>query len=176
MMITPRISLIVAMDKNRAIGVNGRIPWRLPDDMRRFRELTMGKPVVMGRKTYESIPARFRPLPGRHNIVVTRNELYAAPGATVVHSVPAALAAAGDVSEIMIGGGATLYEALLPQADCIYLTIVDGEFGGDTWLPPFAEGAWQEVAREHHAADAQHAYPFTFLTLVRRDPKGFFAD
>ncbi|MEZ4641527.1 MAG: dihydrofolate reductase [Chloroflexota bacterium] len=122
------IAFVVAMDQQGVIGVNGRIPWHLPDDMKWFREVTMGKPVIMGRKTYESIPARFRPLPGRHNIVITRQPDYDAPGATVVHTIQEALAAAGDVQEIVIGGGGVLYEALLPQANRLYLTLVDGTF------------------------------------------------
>lgn len=100
----PIISFVVAMDERGLIGRNNGLPWRLPDDMRWFREVTMGKPVVMGRKTYESIPARFRPLVGRHNIIITRNRDYRAEGATVVHSMEEALAAAGDVEEVMIGG------------------------------------------------------------------------
>ena len=165
---TRLISLVVAMDRNRVIGANGRLPWRLPDDMRHFREVTMGKPVILGRKTYASIPARFRPLPGRHNIVVTRNQTYAAPGATVVHSPEAALAAAGDVAEVIIGGGAALYAAFLPLADRLYLTLVDGAFAGDTFSGPFDAAAWREAARETHAADDRHAVAFAFVTLVRR--------
>ncbi|MCA9973391.1 MAG: dihydrofolate reductase [Anaerolineales bacterium] len=164
----PLISLVVALDRNGVIGVNGRLPWRLPDDMARFRALTLGKPVVMGRKTYESIPARFRPLPGRHNIVVTRNPAYAAPGATVVSSPEAALAAAGDAPEVMIGGGAALYAAFLPRADRLYLTRVDAAYAGDTFFPPLDPAAWREVAREPHAVDARHAVPFAFVTLVRQ--------
>lgn len=165
-----RISFVAAMDKNRLIGGDGAIPWRLPADMKRFRELTWGKPVILGRRTYNSIPAKFRPLPGRHTIVVTNQQDYAAPGATVVHSLAEALAAAGDVPEIMIGGGAVLYTALLPAADCLYLTLVDGEFSGDTYFPAWDTAVWRECAREEHPTDERHAYAYTFLTLERIRP------
>ncbi len=155
------------MDENGVIGVNGRIPWRLPDDMKWFRDVTMGKPVIMGRKTYESIPSRFRPLPGRHNIVVTRQPTYAAPGATVVHSMEEALQAAGDVDEIIIGGGGELYRLLLPQADRLYLTQVDGQFAGDAVFPQWNPANWQEQFRQHHPADERHPFAFTWLILER---------
>ncbi len=162
-----RLSLIVAMDKNRLIGVNGRIPWRLPDDMKWFREQTMGKPVIMGRKTFESIPDRFRPLPGRRNIVVTRNWLYQAEGVTVINSVEAALAAAGVVDEIVVIGGAELYTQLLPQADRLYLTRIDAEFDGDAYFPEIDPAAWHEVYRQEHPADDRHDYAFTWFIWER---------
>ncbi len=162
------ISFVVAMDENGVIGADGRIPWRLPDDMQWFRDVTMGKPVIMGRKTYESIPPRFRPLPGRHNIVVTRQVGYAAPGATVVHGIKEALRATGNVDEIIIGGGGELYRRLLPQADRLYLTLVDGRFTGDATFPPLDYAEWQEEFRQHHPADARHPHPFTWLILQRR--------
>lgn len=164
------ISIVVAMDKNRVIGVNGRIPWRLPDDMQWFREATMGKPVIMGRKTYESIPARFRPLPGRHNIVITRQFDYTAPGAAVVHTIEEAWAAAGDADEIIVGGGSELYRLLLPQADRLYLTLVDGQFAGDAIFPQWYPANWQEQFRQHHAADERHSHAFTWLILQRVYP------
>ena len=119
-----RIAYVVAMDDNRLIGRDNGLPWRLPDDMRWFREKTIGKPCILGRKTYDSLPARFRPLPGRLNIVVTRNPDYDAPGAVVVHSVDDALRAAGDVDEVIIVGGADLFRELLPIVDRLYLTRV----------------------------------------------------
>ncbi|HEX6385847.1 MAG TPA: dihydrofolate reductase, partial [Anaerolineae bacterium] len=161
------ISFVVAMDRNRVIGVGGRLPWRLPDDMKWFKEVTMGKPVIMGRKTYDSIPNRFKPLAGRHNIVLTRNRDYRAEGATVVHSVEEALAATGDADEIMIGGGAQLYEALLPQADRLYLTLVDGTFEGDTYFPELDMREWRERYRQDHDPDERHLYRFTWLILER---------
>jgi len=162
------ISFVVAMDTNRVIGANGRLPWRLPDDMRWFRQVTVGKSVIMGRKTYESIPAKFRPLPDRHNIVVTRQLDYEAPGATVVHSIEAALKTAGNGSEIIIGGGSDLYTQLLPQAGRLYLTLVQAEFAGDTYFPEFDETEWVLALRESHPADDRHAVPFEWVILERK--------
>ncbi len=162
------ISFVVAMDENGVIGVNGRIPWRLPDDMKWFRDVTMGKPVIMGRKTYESIPPRFRPLPGRHNIVVTRQLEYAASGATVVHGIAEALLAAGDADEIIIGGGGELYRLLLPQADRLYLTLVEGQFTGDAVFPSIDYAEWEERFRQNHPADERHPHAFTWLVLQRK--------
>ncbi|MCP4415655.1 MAG: dihydrofolate reductase [Chloroflexi bacterium] len=162
-----KLSMIVAMDKNRLIGVDNGLPWRLPDDMKWFVEKTMGKPVIMGRKTYESIPLKFRPLGGRHNIVLTHNRDYAAPGATVVHSVSNALQAAGDVPEIIIGGGANLYAQLLPQTNRLYLTLIEAEFAGDAYFPKIDWSAWRETLRQHHPSDERHAYSFTWLILDR---------
>lgn len=162
------ISFVVAMDENGVIGVNGRIPWRLPDDMKWFRDVTMGKPVIMGRKTYESIPAKFRPLPGRHNIVVTRQPDYTAPGATVVHGIAEALRAAGDVDEIIVGGGGELYRLLLPQADRLYLTLVEGQFHGDAFFPSIDLAEWEERFRQHHSSDERHPHAFTWIVLQRK--------
>lgn len=161
------LSIVVAMDKNRLIGADNGLPWRLPDDMGWFVEKTMGKPVMMGRKTYESIPAKFRPLKGRHNIVLTRSHCYTAPGATVVHSVAEALDAAGNVPEIIIGGGANLYAQLLPQASRLYLTLIDAEFSGNAFFPEIDLAAWRETFRQHHPADERHAFAFTWLILQR---------
>lgn len=163
----PTISFVVAMAENRVIGANGRIPWHLPADLKWFRDVTLGKPVIMGRKTYESIPLKFRPLPGRQNIVVTRQHDYRAPGAQVVHSVHEALAAAGEAAEIMIGGGAQLYRLLLPQADRLYLTLVAGQFAGDTFFPAYDPTAWREQFRQEHPADARHRYAFAWVILER---------
>lgn len=161
------ISFVVAMDKNRLIGVNGRLPWRLPDDMKWFREQTMGKPVIMGRKTFASIPDRFRPLPGRHNIVLTRRRDYDAEGVTVVHSIEAALAAAGSATEAVVIGGAELYAQLLPQADRLYLTLIDAEFEGDAYFPELDPAQWGETYRQAHPADERHEYAFTWLIWER---------
>ncbi len=164
-----RLSLIVAMDKNELIGVNGRIPWHLPDDMKWFRQQTLGKPVIMGRKTFESIPDRFRPLPGRHNIVLSRHNDYEAEGVTAVHSIEAALAAAGDVAEIVVIGGAELYAQVLPQADRLYLTLIDAEFVGDVHFPEIDPAEWCEIYRQEHPADDRHDCPFTWLIWERID-------
>jgi dihydrofolate reductase len=164
----PIISLVVAMDEKGVIGRDGGLPWRLPDDMRWFREVTMGKPVIMGRKTYETIPARFRPLAERHNIVVTRNREYEVEGVTVVHSVEEALAAAGDVAEIIIGGGAEIYDAFLVTADRLYITQVEGEFTGDAYFPQFNRNEWKETYAQTHEPDEQHAHRFRWLILERK--------
>lgn len=163
----PRIAYVVAMDMNRLIGRNNDLPWRLPDDMRWFRRQTLGKPCIMGRKTYDSLPERFRPLPGRLNIVITRNPLYEAPGAVVVRSIEAALTAAGEVEEVIIVGGAALFGALLPVVDRLYLTEVHGVAEGDVYFPEFNRQEWREVYREEHPADDQHDFPFTWLILDR---------
>jgi dihydrofolate reductase len=159
------ISLIAALDNNNLIGAGGEIPWHLPADLRYFKATTMGKPLLMGRKTYESIG---KPLPGRHNIVLTRRPNYQAPRCTVVHSIPAALAAAGDADELMVIGGGAVYEALLPHADRLYLTYVDALFDGDTYFPPISPEVWQVVSEEAHPADAKNPYPYRFVVLERR--------
>jgi dihydrofolate reductase len=156
------ISLIVAMAANRVIGRDNKLPWRLPNDLRRFRALTMGKPLVMGRKTFESIG---RPLDGRHNIVVSRNPDYRAEGCTVVHSPEAALAAAVPAEELFVAGGAELYAQFLPQAHCLYLTLVHAHVQGDTYFPAFDQSQWREIEREEHRADGRHAYAYSFLIL-----------
>ena len=155
------------MDRNRLIGAGGGIPWRLPDDMKHFRKVTMGKPVLMGRITYESIPLRFRPLAGRSNIILTRQSDYYAPGCVVVHSLDAALAAAAGQPELMVIGGADLYEQLMPQADRLYLTLVDGEFAGDVFFPSIEVEQWREISRQEHVRDERHLFPFTILLLER---------
>ncbi len=159
--------MVVAMDRNRLIGAGNRLPWRLPDDMQWFVQQTMGKPVIMGRKTYESIPTKYRPLKGRQNIVLTRDRSYAAPGATVVHSVEDALAVAGEAEETIIGGGANLYAQLLPQTHKLYLTLVQAELEGDAYFPEIDESAWRETFRQHHPADERHNFAFTWLILER---------
>ena len=159
--------MVVAMDKNRLIGADNGLPWRLPDDMQWFVQQTMGKPVIMGRTTYESIPAKFRPLKGRHNIVLTRDRNYKAPGATVVHSVEDALASAGDVEEVIIGGGANLYIQLLPRTTRLYLTLVEAELEGDAYFPEIEWFAWRETFRQPHPADERHNFAFTWLILER---------
>ena len=163
----PRIAYVVAMDENRVIGRDNDLPWRLPDDMRWFREKTMGKPCIMGRKTYDSLPERFRPLPGRRNIVVTRNSDYQAPGAVVVHSIDEALQAAADSEEVIIVGGGDLFRRLMPEVDRLYLTQVRGAVEGDVFFPPFDLSQWREQFRQEHPADERHALPFTWLILDR---------
>jgi len=159
------VTLIVAADRRGVIGSNGRLPWHLPDDLKRFKARTMGKPIVMGRKTWDSIG---KPLPGRHNIVITRQPSLVLDGATVVDSLEAALRAAGAVPEVCVIGGAEIFRLALPVATTVELTVVEAEVGGDTVLPAFDVADWVETSREPHPADPRHDYPFTFVTLRRR--------
>lgn len=162
--VAPRLSIVVATDEGGAIGRDGQLPWQLPDDLRRFKALTLGKPIVMGRKTWESIG---RPLPGRHNIVVTRQPDYSASGCSVVSSLPEALEQAGDAPEICVIGGAEIYRLALPMTTVIHLTRVHARVPADTWFPALDSAQWRELQRETHAADERHALPFSFLELVR---------
>lgn len=159
------VTLIVATDRQGGIGLGGGLPWRLPDDLRRFKALTLGKPVVMGRRTWDSIG---RPLPGRLNIVVSRDPRRAIEGATVAATLEAALAAAGNVPEVCVIGGAEIYRLALPLADRVELTEVHANVGADTFFPPLDPAEWEEVAREDRAADERHAHPMSFVTLRRR--------
>lgn len=153
------------MAHNRVIGLANALPWRLPEELAHFKRVTMGHPIIMGRRTYESIG---RPLPGRMNIVVSRNRGFVAPGCTVVDSLEKAYAAAGDANEVSIIGGTSLFDAALPTADCIYLTEVEAEVEGDTWFPEFDRSQWREREIERHLADERHAYAFRILQLERR--------
>jgi len=152
----PIISLIWAMDDNRLIGVENRLPWKLPADMKWFRRHTLGKTIVMGRKTFESFGGK--PLPERINIVVTRDLEYQAPGAIVVHSIEEALKAVSGQQEIFIIGGASFYEQMLPHADRLYVTHVHGVFSGDAWFPPFDMTQWRQVTREESRVDEKNAH------------------
>lgn len=161
----PFFSILVAMDRNRVIGNDGDLPWHQRADLQRFKRITMDKPILMGRKTHESIG---RALPGRHNIVLTRDENYQpAEGCTVVQDMDIALLMANS-PEIMIIGGADIFAATLPRAQKIYLTEIDAEVEGDTFFPAFDESQWQELKREDHPADEQNDYPYSFVDLVRR--------
>nr|AIA15415.1 Dihydrofolate reductase [uncultured bacterium] len=164
---TAPIALVVARAADGTIGHEGKIPWRIPADMLHFKAVTLGKPCVMGRKTWESLPKK--PLPRRTNIVVTRDRAFAAEGTAIVHSFAEAIARAEaeHPSEIAIIGGADLYREALPQADRVYLTEVQGTFDGDVRLPPFDPNDWQEAAREDHPAE-QGIPAFSFVTLERR--------
>ena len=159
------ISLIAAMADDRAIGIENRLPWKIPADMKWFREKTMSKPMIMGRKTFESFGAK--PLPGRSNIIITHDKKYQAEGAVVVHSIDEALQAAGDTEEVMIIGGASFYEQMLPRADRFYLTLVHGKFEADAWFPEFNESEWQVIERHDHHADEKNACPYSFLIKER---------
>lgn len=160
---SPRVAIIAALDRNGVIGRGSRLPWHLPDDLRHFKRLTLGRPIIMGRRTWESLPGA---LPDRTHIVVTRDPAYRADGAVVVHSLDAALAAAGG-DEALVVGGSDLYALALPRATRLYLTLVDAEVDGDVFFPAIDRTRWREVAREPHGADERHAFPFAFVTLER---------
>jgi dihydrofolate reductase len=160
----PLVTLVVAAAANGVIGVRGALPWHLPADLRHFKAMTIGRPVIMGRRTYESIG---RALPGRLNVVVTRQAGYAAPGCTVVGSLDAAYAAAGAVAEVCVIGGGELYREALPHADILHLTEIHAEFEGDAFFPPVDRTQWREVSREVHEGEA----PFRF-DFVRYDRIG----
>lgn len=158
------LTLIAAVARNRVIGRGNDLVWRSPEDMARFKAATLGHPVIMGRKTWESLPPKFRPLPGRRNIVVTRQADYVAPGAEVAASLPAAAALAGDGEAFVMGGG-ELYAEALSHADRLLLTEVDFAPAGDTFFPAFTAAEWRETARERHV-DAQ-GIAFAFVTYTR---------
>jgi dihydrofolate reductase len=162
----PLISLIVAMAQNGVIGRGNSLPWRLPEDLRRFKESTLGKPVLMGRKTFESIG---RPLPGRANLVLTRDRAWFANGVMTMHSVEEALLQTRTCDEVVAIGGAEIYRLLLPYARRIYLTHVHADVDGDTYFPAFDSTQWDDVEYRSHPADERHAYPLTFVTLERRN-------
>lgn len=162
-----KISMIAAMAHDRVIGKDNQMPWHLPADLAHFKRVTLGKPVLMGRKTFESIG---RPLPGRRNLVISRNPGYQAEGIEVVGSVEAALAllAGNSVEELMVIGGGHLYAEMLPSADCLYLTRIDLAVEGDTRFPAFDDGQWQRIACESHPADEKNPHPYSFETWLRR--------
>ena len=162
----PILSLIWAMDNNRLIGRENALPWKLPADMAWFKKSTMGKPILMGRKTYESIG---RPLPGRTNIILSRQSDLQIEGCTVVHSLDEAVTKVADVDEIMVMGGAEIYALLLEQANRLYITEIDSEFEGDAWFPDFDRSQWQEINRESHEPDEKNTYAYSFITLERKE-------
>ena len=159
------VSLVVAADEEGGIGRGGGLPWHLPADLKHFRALTMGKPVIMGRRTWESIG---RPLPGRRNVVVSRQPSLQVPGCEVAGSLDDALRLVDDAAEACVIGGAEIYRLALPLADLIHLTRVHTRVEADTFLPPLDPREWRLQSREEHAADERHAYPFSFITLERR--------
>lgn len=161
-----KISMIAAMTDERVIGIENRLPWRLPNDMKWFRQHTLGKPIIMGRKTFESFGSK--PLPDRTNIIITRDESYQAKDSIVVHSIDEALQAAGEVDEIMIIGGASFYEQMLPQADRLYLTFVHADVQGDAWFPEIDLSEWNEVERIDYDADEKNPQAHSFVILNRK--------
>lgn len=159
-----KIAIIVATDNNRLIGKDNDLPWKLSADLKYFKQVTMGKPLIMGRKTHESIG---RPLPGRKNIIITRDQAFNADGCVVVNSIEAALAECSGAEEVMVMGGASLYEQFLPRADKLYLTKVDAELTGDTWFPEWQLAQWTELQREDHQADEKNEFDYSFIVYER---------
>lgn len=162
-----RITLIAAVARNRAIGAGNALPWRLPEDLKRFKSLTLGHPIIMGRKTWQSLG---RPLPGRTNIVVSRSAGLEAPGGSVAGSLEASLSMAANAGadEAFIIGGAEIYAQALPFADCLQLTEIDRDFAGDAFFPAFDPAHWRETAREsHHAHQAEADFDYAFVTYER---------
>jgi dihydrofolate reductase len=159
------ISIVVAADERNAIGRKGGLPWHLPNDLKRFKALTFGKPILMGRRTWDSIG---HPLPGRRSIVITRQPGLVIEGVTVVDSLEKAYEAAGDVPEACVIGGADIFRLALPHADVVHLTRVHATCEADTFLPALEPGEWVEVTREHHAADDRHRFAYSFVDLRRR--------
>lgn len=155
----PRLSLIVAMAKNRVIGADGRIPWHLPNELQLFKSVTMGHHIIMGRKTYESIN---RLLPGRSTVIVTRQKDYAVPGAKIAHTLDEAVALCAGDSEIFVIGGGELYRAAMSKADRIYLTVVDADPIGDTYMPEFDTTQWRVHSTQRFGKDERHAHDYYF--------------
>jgi dihydrofolate reductase len=160
----PVLSLVVAHTRNRVIGRGGGMPWHLPADLKHFKAITMDKPIVMGRRTHASIG---KALPGRRNIVVTRDRSFSADGVLVAHSLDEALVLAGDADEVMVIGGGQLYSEALPYARRIHLTEIDTNLDGDTWFPELDPAVWKETAREPRDADTRNAFAMSFVTLER---------
>jgi dihydrofolate reductase len=164
---TPTLSLIAAIADNGVIGAHDRLPWHLPADLAHFKRLTLDHTIVMGRRTWESLPGL---LPRRRHIVLSRDPTYVASGCLVVGSLDAAIGAAGPVGELLIIGGASLYREALPRASALYLTRVHAVPWGDTWFPDWDPADWDETSRVEHPADARHLVAMTFLELRRREP------
>ena len=160
------ISIIAAMGRNRELGLDNKLLWHLPIDMKFFRQTTMGKPILVGRKTYESFGGK--PLPGRKNIVITKDMSYQSEGAVIVHSIDEAITQAGDSDEIMIIGGASFYEQTLAKADRLYLTYVEANFKADTWFPEFDMKDWQETSRQLNQADDKNSFDCSFVIYDRQ--------
>lgn len=162
----PRLSIIAAMARNRVIGVDNRLPWRLPADLAYFKGLTLGHHIIMGRKTYESLPGG-KPLPQRTSVIVTRDAGYAAPGCVVVHSIAAAIAACAGDEEAFFIGGENLYRQALEVAERLYLTEIGAEVPGDARFPEFDRRVWRETSRDSHAADEKNPLAHDFVIYER---------
>lgn len=164
----PAISIIAALADNGAIGKDNKLLWHLPADFAHFKKNTLGKPIIMGRKTYASIG---KPLPGRRNIIISHNPTFVAPGCEVYSSLTAALAAIIDAEEIMIIGGSSIYQQALPLVTKLYLTYVHHDFTADTYFPEFNKKEWKIIAAVDCAADEKNSYPYSFVTMVKRNAK-----
>lgn len=161
------ISFLVAMDQNRVIGKDNKLPWHLPADLKYFKELTMGHPIIMGRKTYESIG---RPLPGRENIVITRKKDYTAEGCTIIHSISEVKELDEKRNdELFVIGGAEIFEQTFSIADRLYITVIEETFEGDTYFPHFNEDDWGIVSKEKGVQDERNVYEHYFLVYERKD-------
>ena len=158
------ISMIVAMAENRAIGKDNELLWHLPKDFKYFKSVTMGKPILMGRKTFESIG---KALPGRKNIVITRDNNFTAEGVVTVHSIEAALEESREFDDVMVIGGASFYEQMLSKVDTLYVTVVHEFFDADAFFPEIKANEWKIVEQVEHDVDENHAYPFSFITYRR---------
>ena len=159
-----KVSLVAAVASNNVIGRDNKLPWHIPADLKNFRRITLGKPILMGRKTFESLAS---PLPGRQNIVVSRNYAYNPKGCSVYHSVDQVLQAFNNCEEMMVIGGATFYKQLLPIADRLYLTLVHRNFEGDTFFPPYNQNQWREIEREDFYQANDQDIPYSFVQYER---------
>tara|TARA_B100000953_G_scaffold240756_1_gene202415 strand:+ start:4417 stop:4902 length:486 start_codon:yes stop_codon:yes gene_type:complete len=160
-----QLSIIVAMDKNRVIGKDGTLPWHISSDLKNFKKITMGKPILMGRKTHESIA---RPLPGRENIILTKNQNYFSEGCVVKNNLDEVFSHCEKVTELMVMGGATLYEQTLDKAEKLYVTEVRASIDGDTFFPEYDPDQWTEIAKDSFKADENNEYDYSFTVLERK--------
>lgn len=158
------ISIIAAMTKNNVLGKDNKMPWHLPAELQYFKKITLGKPVIMGRKTFESIG---RPLPGRENIVITRQVDFVPAGVTIKHDLQSAMTYVKDIDEVMIIGGANIYQQAINFADKMYLTVIDFECEGDVFFPTWDESHWKIISQETHRMDAKNQYDFVTVVLER---------
>jgi dihydrofolate reductase len=166
-MTPPCLSIIVAMALNRTIGINNTLPWHIPEDLRRFKALTMGHHMIMGRKTFDSIG---RPLPGRTTVVVTRNPALKIDGCVIAHTLPEAITTCTDDDEVFIIGGAELYAQALPRVDKLYITEIQQDVEGDAHFPAFDRSAWQEIAREKRYQEVPQSLDYHFVAYQRNRP------
>lgn len=160
----PQISIVCAMDKNRLIGNNNQLPWHLPADLALFKKTTLGKPIIMGRKTFDSIG---KALPGRQNIIITSNQKWTAEGCDIAYSIDQAIDLAGDSTEVMLIGGASLYQQTIDRAANLYITLINGEFSGDTWFPEINQKLWRVATEVFFEADSKNLHSFLFTKFIR---------